>query len=872
MNRVLTLALALTLAAPLSAAAQRDKGGDGDDKDPYKDFGELTEGATAREGFFDTYQKGDKLFMAIPQDRLGEDFLLVNEIAQGIGAARLFGGTMLNIFEGLLIAVERHGDKVYLLQRPHRYIADEGSAEEEAVNLTFGSSVLASAKIESIREDSALVINVYDWFVSDLSNVGQRVRFAVAREPGQPGSASFDKTRSYLEEVKAFPQNLNLRVKLTFKTTRPAFRRTVPDNRYLPVSIHYTLAQLPEEPMTPRLADDRVGYFATTYKDFSKDGKDFYVRYVNHWRLERGEQVGDLYRPKKPIVYYIDRTVPVEYRDYMIAGVEAWNKAFEAAGWKDAIRAELLPDDADAEDIRFATLRWNVSDQRRYGAIGPSVVDPRTGETLDADILFEAGMILGFKAFWRNLASPAAILDATFNPSPADVAFAAAGGELPIFAAQFVADGVLLRTVLAARGEIEPNDVLPDEYVGQALTWVTMHEVGHTLGLQHNFGSSKDTPLDKLHDRAWAESRGVTASVMDYISPNVAPAGETNGYYYGPTVGSYDEWVISYGYTADAELAEQLARQAGEPGHAFGTGVDTYGPGALDPTSNIYDLSADPLAWVQQRAEIIAEILPNLSEHVLSDNSSYSDLTGAYMSLLGQYARTLIPAMKYIGGQYYYNTHVGDQNDHGPFSPVPVAQQHEALEFVVQTAFAEDAFQVPQEVLVKFAPNRNFDWGWGNPTTFNGRVDYPFYEQVLAIQSRLLDQLTHPFRLARIRDAELKFGDENVVTLPELFESATEAIWSEAWTAPGRNIATSRRDLQRAYLDRMTEIIVNPPDRMPADARAVARVQLRDLQQRISRRLTPPYNFDAYTYAHLYEIQERIDKALQAGLEAEVSN
>ncbi len=394
-----------------------------------------------------------------------------------------------------------------------------------------------------------------------------------------------------------------------------------------------------------------------------------------------------------------------------------------------------------------------------------------------------------------------------------------------------------------------------------------MHEVGHTLGLRHNFGSSRDTPPDKLHDRAWAEERGVTGSVMDYHAPNVASEEEANGYYYSPAVGSYDEWIISYGYSPDPQLASELAREAGLPGHAYGTDVDAYGPGALDPTVNIFDLSSDPLAWGKDRVALIDNLFTRLPERVLADNSSYSDLTNAYTSLLGQYVTALAPAIKYIGGQYYSNTRVGDLNDSGPFRPVPTAAQREALSFITQTAFAEDAFEVPRAVLARFGPNR---WlHWGRSASFSGRLDYPFYERVLAIQTGMLNQLTHPYRLARIRDAELKFGSASVVTIPQLFAELTQAIWSEVWTAPGRNIAPSRRELQRAYVDRMTILLTDPPGRMPADARALARVRLRDLGERIGRRLTPPYRFDDYTYAHLSEVSERIEKALEAGLEVE---
>lgn len=618
--------------------------------------------------------------------------------------------------------------------------------------------------------------------------------------------------------------------------------------------------------MTPRVADDRVGFFMTVRKDFASDDSTFFVRYVNRWRLEPGERVGDLYEPKKPIVYYLDRNIPEEYRPYLKAGVEAFNAAFEAAGFRNAIRAELLPEDADPEDLRYATLRWNTSDEPGYGAIGPSIVDPRTGEILDADILFEANMLRGFKRTWRTLVDPARAVEEMFQASEEELGFAAAGGEMATLGEQISAQGALLRAVLAVRGELAATEPVPMEYVGEVLKWVTMHEVGHTLGLRHNFRSSYDTPLEKLHDRAWAEENGVFSSVMEYPTPNVAPRGQPNGYFYNPGVGSYDRWAIAYGYTPDPERARALARQAARPGHAYGTDEDARGPGALDPTVNVFDLSDDPLAWGQQRAALIADLWRRLPEAVLADDVAYYELTDAFRTLLGQYAQAVATSVKYIGGQHQHRDHVGDPNGRDPFVVVAPARQRQALAFLAERAFGEGAFAVPRPVLAKMGANR---WShWGTTNTFDGRIDYPWHEEVLSVQRAFLAQITHPFVFARIRDAESKFG--RGLTIPELMTDLTRVIWSEVWTAPGRNVAAMRRDLQRAYLDRLTEIVATPPERMPADARSAARQRLTDLQRRIAQRLTPPRGFDDYTVAHLEESMARIEKVLEAGLEVDL--
>src|SRR5688572_16162458 len=648
-------------------------------------FAEVTRGAEHRPGFFDTYEKDDKVWIAVPRERLGQDFLMEMKLAQGIGANGLFGGTMLNLFEANIMTLERQGEQLFLLQKPHRFTGGKDVAVNRAVALTFGPSVIESARIESFRQDSAMLIDVTNWFVSDLSGISQRVRFAVATGPGQPPPVPFDRQRSYVESVKSFPRNTNIRARLTFRPTNPVGLASVADGRFISIAVHYTLAALPDVPMATRVGDDRVGSILNVHKDFSQDDTTFFVRMVNRWRLERGEQVGDKWRPKQPITYYIDHTVPEKYRAAMKAGVEAWNVAFEAAGWVNAIRALDLPADADADDIRYATLRWNTSDEPGYGAIGPSTVDPRTGEILDADMLYEASMFANYKNNWRNLASPVTAGDA-FEQTLGVGAFAAQSDryELAGFIQAFEAQGATLRAALVARGELGPGDPVPDSFVLQAVKWVTMHEVGHTLGLQHNFRSSASTPNAQLQDRAFADQGGLYGSVMEYPAVNVASPGQPNGYFYTPGVGSYDRWAIAYGYTNDAADAARVARQGAERGHLYGTNAESGGAGALDPTINTFDLGEDPLAWGRERSDLVRNIVKDLPRHVLTDNASPYEVTSAYAALMTEYARAVAPAVKHIGGAYFNRDHSGDPNARPPFAPIPKAKQREALDFLVE--------------------------------------------------------------------------------------------------------------------------------------------------------------------------------------------
>ncbi|MAL16929.1 MAG: hypothetical protein CL670_07730 [Balneola sp.] len=863
MKKILLL-LSLIILVPALATAQK-----GDKKESEKEdkFTELTKDAELIEGFFDLYKTEDGLYLAVTEEDLNKDFLMNFEIEQGIGASGLYGGSMLSVFEGLLVRLEKKEGKIMLIQKPHRYVAEEGTPEAASVELGYGDSILETAKVETTNDDGVMLINAYDWFVGDLSNIGQRVQFAVSSRPGQPGRASLDKSRSYLKAVKSYPMNTNVTAQLTFNNSETGGPRTVADSRYIPISIHYTMAALPETPMSPRMADDRTGYFMTVHKDFTDDDDDtFFKKYVNKWRLECDGPAGSdgLCDPIKPITYYIDHTVPERYREVMMEGVEEWAGAFEAAGFRNAIRAEMLPEGMEPEDIRYATLRWNVSDQPGYGAIGPSVVDPRTGEIMDADILFEANMILGDKEEYREMVEPRTAIDEIYNVSAEEVAMSSRH-ELASFYTEMGMQLDMVKGILMARGQLKPGEPVPKEFTDQALRWVTMHEVGHTLGLRHNFRSSVDTPLDKLYDTDFTAENGVFSSAMDYPTVNLSPEGESNdGHYYNTSVGSYDRWVISYGYTPDDDDAADIARMAAQPGHAYGTDEDARGSGAVDPLVNVYDLGEDPLAWGKGRAAILRDLIPEVPEIALGDNMPYYEATDLFNTYFFQYVRALGPTVKYIGGQYQYRDHVGDPDARMPFVAIPKAKQQEALDMITEYAFAADAFNLPQEVYQQFGADR---WShWGNSNTYGGRIDYPLHQYLVGVQSGLLEALLNGTRLARIRDTEVKFGEENTITIPELMSQITNAVWSEVWTAPGENITSNRRDLQRAYLESMIEIVTDAPSNMPADARSVARAQLRDLGDRITRRLTPPYSFDAYTEAHLREVKAMIDKGLDAGL------
>jgi hypothetical protein len=785
-------------------------------------FEDLTRGAVAREGFLDTYEKGDHLYLAIPPARLGRDMALVPRLDQGIGAVGLFSGLLFDRPSASLVAFERHGDRLFLVKRPARFTADAGSPEASALALSLGDSVLQSAPVLTTRPDGALVVDVYDWFVTDLTNIAFWIRQGLHPGSDNLGPASLDRARSWLAEVKVFPKNLEIRARLTFVPATPSELTALPDGRSVPLALHYSFADLPE-PMEPRRADDRVGSLLTVRKDFSRTEDTLFVRYADRWRLEPGEKVGDLWRPKQPIVFFVDRTVPEPWRPWVKQGIEAWNRAFEAAGFKDAIRAGDLPEDTDPSDLRIHTVRWITSDQPDFAGAGQLIADPRTGEILDADVLLESSIVLQYHEAWKALLSPAA--RPAFPGPPAD------------------------------------------EVIGRGVRWVTMHEVGHSLGLDHNFRGSAGTPLERLYDRAWTREHGISASVMDYTPMNIPPLDQEVGDLFDAAVGPYDRWAISYIYTPDAVEARRLARLGAQPDHDYGMEEHLDVPGAHDPTLARQDMTADPIAWARERAALYRAQARRLPEIALSDDDSYDKLTTAFQAFLSGTASLAAPAVRTVGGQIEHRDHVGDPGERPPFAPVPRKRQEEALAFVIDLAFGPEPFGMDAETLRALGAR---PWAhWGVEPTHGGRVDYPFAQEVERQQRALLDALTDPYRLAAIQDAELKYGPGDVLPLPDLFRRLTEAVWKEEWTAPGAPVSALRRGLQGAWLDRMTTLVVKPPDRMPADARALARMELKELRDRLAKRLAPPARFDAYTRAHLMDVKDRIEKALAAKYPAE---
>lgn len=865
-------------------------------KGPFKAWDEATKDTRAIDGFVRAHLKRDNtLFLEIQPEQLGQDFGMVMHFSRGVGVYNLHAGLPLSDMQ--LMRFSRVGDKVHLVHVNPRFTAERGSPMETSLQENVGHSVVAAWKIESEHaETKALLVDATSFFVSDYAGVSEQIKWYYGNRP-----VRFDRDRSHVENVLGFPSNLEIDGSLTFEPNGfPSFSsgRGVSDVRSVPIGVRYSIVKLPDEPMRPRLADDRVGHFLDAVRDFSRDRQATpYVRYVNRWRLEKQEPTVAVSEPVKPIVYYIDESVPHAYRQYVKEGIEAWNKAFEAAGFRNAIVAKEPPEDSlwSAEDARYSTVKWTAAHEMGY-AIGPSQTDPRTGEILNADVLISSTFVTGWGSEYAELAGEEGLLARYMDAERLML-------EMP----RQMADRVCLyemgkrhqlglqQTALAALDVIDATQPMPMEYLGNAIRDLVMHEVGHTLGLRHNFKGSSAIPYDKLNDPDFTRQNGLTLSVMDYAATNINPDRSRQGHYVNMEVGSYDVWAIRYAYStiyeqgtngvlavsgtpassSEAERAglKKIAAEVANPLHAYNTDEDTHlGPMGVDPMSNTWDLGSDAMAWAKERAKLVAEVQPRIESRLIAEGDGYQRLRGAVSGLTFERFTSILPVTKYVGGLYFARDHKGDPNGRTPFTPVTAQRQREAVAFIVEQAFAPGAFAFDPALLNKMPPSRWSDWSSG---FISMPIDFPVHQSVGSLQASLLGMLLDNGRLQRMIDNGVRMPrGQEAYTVAELLSTVTDAIWSELGTGAraARNTDSFRRNLQRAHLEQLTAKVMGRRQGFgtpPEDARSLARWELQGLSTRMGQVLQSPAGLDVETRAHLAESKARIDRALEASLVVE---
>jgi len=866
-------------------------------------FATVIKDAKKTDGLIGVWQKEDKVWLELKPEDFNKPFFLAPKLARGIGEAGIFGGSMYvpgSRVDDRIVEFRRVHNQVQLVAVNSDFIArDPKSPAARAVAAGFAPSLLSSVPVASQPhpERKTVLVDAGPLFLSDMLGL------AAALQRAYRQGYSLEGRNTVFTSVRAGPDQLVLNVSAHYYTAAiavpqpgtppgipaPTVPRTVPDPRSIVLGLYYAITKLPEVPMAARAADSRIGYFTTNVQDFSDDlERSPRQRYVNRWRLEKKDATAALSEPVKPITFWLDNTVPLKYRDAISRGVLEWNKAFEKIGFKDAIVVKVQPDDADFDtlDVNAASIRWMTNAQPSFGAIGPSQVDPRSGEILDADIGIESLSSRNVRALRSQILTGRAAVDwPTLLQSHDAEPHGSGAGDLGLTDAMrarrlgqvchygdFAAEQLsYAMDVLEARGEIDPASPEAQQFVLDYLTDMTMHEVGHTLGLRHNFRSSRVYTEKQLSDRDFTARNGLAGSVMEYAPINLARPGEIGGTPYQTALGPYDYWAIEYAYkpiAAADEAAElqRIAARSNEPLLAYGTDEDNFL--GVDPESLHFDLGDDVVAFARKRIDIARDVIRRQEARVLKPEADYSVLRRAVGYAVRDAGRAAGILVRQIGGVRTLRDHPGSGRD--PMVPVAAAVQRDALDALARGVLSADGFRLSPALQRKLAPDFNERGeallGGDGPVA----TDYSIIGTVLDMQRALLAQLMSDGVAARLLDSEGKVdrtkagkaGDS--FRLSELYSRLTREVWSELGTSG--DIEAPRRELQREHLSRLATTLLRPGGTTRADAKSLLREQARELLARINVAMRRG-GLSAEARAHLSDGSETLTQALAARLQ-----
>ena len=879
-----------TFAAMIFAGAAQ-----ADDFPPFdkvsENYRKVISTADGSESMYTLYRndKENQILAELPRSFEGKRFFAAVSIAGG----SYFTGWQWN---ELYVYWRRINDELVLMQPELQYQARGDSEIKSSVDRTYSDRVLLSVPIVTMGPGGGPVIDL------DALLVGQSGRFALPLNP----------RLTTIENCKAFPENIEV-----------SFEGPGPDGRL--TQIYYSLSSIPRTDYQPREADERIGYFMTVFKDFAKDsddGKQF-VRYINRWNVKKRDSSLALSPPEKPIIFYLEHTVPVKYRRYVRDGILEWNKAFRAIGIDGAI--EVRQQDAktgaymelEPEDVRYNFIRWITSESAF--AMGPSRANPETGEILDADIIFDDSMIRYYALNYQQMIAeipkeeatpetmewlrrhrhwdPASYLrrDAAINDqSPSGLPQGDQQGVM--FANDDTNPGTLLARMvqknrrcdmaigkahqmnlarLAMSARMNPNaaystdeliDGLPEKFVAQVIKEIVAHEVGHTLGLRHNFKASTWKSLDAINDGVDQPQVG---SVMDYNPLNLAPQGKEQGDWVTPVIGPYDYWAIEYGYTPEDKKLGEIASRVAEAGLQYATDEDAGGP---DPLVRRFDLGADPIEYGQRQIALVNRLRGELLERAVKKGEPWYPARQYFNMLLYQQAGSVSMVNRFVGGTYVNRDRKGDPNERPPMIPVEAARQREAFKFVVANAFRDEAFGLTPELLTYLATDKQSHWD-----NYSESPEFPVHDTVMGVQRGVLLQLMNPTILRRMHDNEfLLAADQDAFTLPELLNGLTDEIWSEVLSSDPANgkytnrkpmISSLRRNLQREYITNLIDLNEAYGSWGPPRAvQALAMEWMINLRDRIDKVLkgANARNLDDYTRTHLKECHTRLAASIDA--------
>jgi len=847
------------------------------------------------------WQKDEKVWIELLPSQLGQPFLLSPKIKSGISEAWVLGGLMAMPINGAggaqVVEFLRVHNQVRLQARNAEVIAAAGTPEARAVADSYSNSLLASVPVVSQPhpDRKSVLVEANGIFLGDLSGIGMML------QRGLRQGYSLDRSNTVFTALRGSPVATILETQSHFFTGNiamplpgappglpvPVLPRFLPDTRSLLVGQSFSLAPLPETPMAPRRADPRLGLFTTTVLDFGDDlALSPRQRYVTRWRLEKKDPAAEISEPVKPITFWVDRNVPTAYRETVRAAILEWNKAFEKIGIRGALKVEQQADDAkfDTLDYGYASVRWMMNANPVFGAIGPSHVDPRTGEILDADIAVEGlttRNIRGLRA--QVLAAPtvagasfAQAFDQLFEP-PAE---RAAREGLPFNPqeqarcqhGQLAAEQLgYAMDVLEARGELEPDSPLAQQFVQDYVKELVLHEMGHALGLRHNFRASRAYTEAQLADAEFTRAYGTTGSVMEYNAVNLPRPGQTGGVPFQTTLGPYDYWAIEYAYkpmaagTKPADERNELQRIAARSKEAllaFGTDEDIFF--GLDPETLQGDLGADPLAFAAKRLEIARDLFKRQETRELPPDRDYAVLRRSLGFAIADVARSVAVLARQIGGVRTLRDFPGSGRE--PLLPVAAGVQRASLDLMSRAVLAADGLSLTPALQRRLAPDY-----LDRADSIGESTDFALAQRLLDLQRALLNYLMGDGLAARVLDSATKVDrPAEAFQLAELYQRLADDVWSELALggAAARDIRPERRELQRSHVNRLVTALLRTTPTVRADARGLLRQQARQLlvrlegAQRGGRR-----GADNDTGVHLADSIDSLRQALAAPLQ-----
>jgi hypothetical protein len=727
-------------------------------KKKEKSIKDLTKSSKKIEGLFTIYQDTvtGAVKLLIKEDQLNKDFIYFSQIADGVTEAGAFRGAYSG---NSVFHVTKYFNKLEFLAPNTSFYFDKKSALSKSSHANISDAVMATGKIlASDIKKGEYLIDANGLFLSET--------FTRIKGPKRPGSSPFafslgrfDKTKSKINEIKNYPENTNVKTEYVYNnpSVLNGGSAAVTDGRNVSIKVFHTFMNMPETDYSPRMDDARVGYFLTETNDMTTTSTVNYRDMIHRWKLVKKNPEAAISEPVTPITWWIENTTPLEWRETIKEGVLAWNVAFEKAGFKNAMVVKTQPDDADwdAGDVRYNVLRWTSSPNPPFGGYGPSFVNPRTGEILGADIMLE------FVHFTNRVFADKLYNDATANMKletskelevtkffeKQNLNFCSMGHVMH--------DNMQLGTaVLQATGA---SDLDMDALKKEGMKSLIMHEVGHTLGLNHNMKASQLFSPEQLADAAFIKGKALTGSVMDYAGINITNDRSKQGQYADMAVGPYDVWAVQFGYQDfknNSEMAD-LLNQSTKPELIFGNDADDMrSPGkAIDPRVMIGDLSNDQITYSINRFELVNSMMKNLKNQFTKKGETYEDLRRAYYTLHNQSATAGGVISRFIGGVYVDRSTFGQKGGTQPYTPVSLSDQKRAMDAMKKYVFAPDAFDTPKEVYNYIAKQRRgFNF-------FGGSEDPKIHKQVLAYQTRVLSHIMHPNTLQRISNSEL-YGNE----------------------------------------------------------------------------------------------------------------